>query len=166
MNINFGANVPQGANNFRLNQQPAGTIEGSRDMIFTPDYVNQLIQNNGGHINDNVIHHILTLFPNLNLRSIFLNNPWLINILVPNLRGNPPVFPRVIARYLEPHRDVEVPKPRNHSLDVNTNEPSGATGEGLKRHHKNKWIAHVKAYSKKHNIPYHLAIQQAKATYK
>ena len=40
-------------------------------------------------------------------------------------------------------------------------------GEGLKRHHKtNRWIAHVKAYSKKHNVPYHLAIKQAKATYR
>ena len=41
-----------------------------------------------------------------------------------------------------------------------------SSGEGLKRHHKNRWIEHVKAYSKKHNIPYHLAIQKAKATYK
>ena len=39
-------------------------------------------------------------------------------------------------------------------------------GQGLKRHHKNRWIEHVKAYSHKHNIPYHLAIRRAKATYK
>jgi hypothetical protein len=43
---------------------------------------------------------------------------------------------------------------------------AGGVGAGLKKHHKNRWIEHVKAYSKKHNVHYHLAIRQAKATYK
>lgn len=30
----------------------------------------------------------------------------------------------------------------------------------------NPWIEHVKAYAKKHNIPYGQAIAKAKATYK
>jgi hypothetical protein len=44
-------------------------------------------------------------------------------------------------------------------------------GEGLKRHTKkhynaNRWIKHVKAYAKKHSVPYNVALTKAKTSYK
>ena len=43
---------------------------------------------------------------------------------------------------------------------------AGGVGAGLKNSSANKWISHVKAYAKKHRVPYNIALKEAKKSYK
>ena len=161
------------------------------DPIFTPNYLQNLIEHNGNVITPNLISHIRYLNPNLTFRQIH-DLPYVSDALdratTDDRSGNvmrnalrqhefdPEVgwgpFPNDLDNlYYNMNRNVPGERPPNPSAGPNDdsyhNRVSGPTGEGLLRHHKsNKWITHVKAYSKKHNIPYHLAIKYARATYR
>ena len=136
--------------------------------IFTRQYLRNLIRANNYRITPELIQHIKDLHPNLNFEEIHhLYGAFMPRMLYWNVRDpdNPSeLFPTPPA-YQEAMDEVS--NQRRQAQERQAQERQAHQGEGLKRHHKtNRWIAHVKAYSKKHNVPYHLAIKQAKAPYR
>jgi len=155
----------------------------SENPYFTPWYLNNLLQANNYNVNAKVINHIRDLFPNKSFERIMRENEWANRILRDNnanqsmayFNAMNPTFlyqgpaPNDLNHYIFHHNipDETPAEPINRFRDDEyMDKPSGPIGNGLKKSKTNKWINHVKKYSKKHKVPYNIAIKEAKATYK
>ena len=124
---------------------------------FTPNYVRHLIANNAGEVNQDIINTIRHRFNNQTLGRIIGNNNWLMPILAPQFPQHVPYIVGINLGALPQGSHL-------HGRVPLENEPIGIQeGSGFK---KNKWINHVKAFSKKHNVSYFIALKEAKKTYK
>lgn len=162
--------------------KPPDMIPRAENPYFTEWYLNNLLEANNNVVNARVINHIRDLFPNTPFREIMMVNPWAVRML--NQRGARQsmayfnaINPTFLYQGPEPNDlngyifNDEIPDERPEEPD-NTfrddeymNRPSGPSGSGLKKK-QNKWIIHVKTFAKKHKIPYNIALQQAKTSYR